>query len=941
MMFETVPEESSGCGLDDDDDSSKCSSLSDLNDDDDDVKPNNNKRPSILSYANAEDTHNASFSSRGTIGQAGDAQVSNGRNRVLASIVITAVVLTIATSVALAKTTAQGALPSIFALLIILAFVNVGYLFYVYDKQVQRRLSSHQAARKETAALTKQQQGTAAPPPVYYDMCNDGDSINKGATTTTTRTTTNVIQHSVNSLLKPFRGGGGKSSSQTFSSTGDGTTSDQHQLSHDHGMASTESLDKFLGAVQRQPSFLMGDNSARSSGSGAGTKPTTLSLHQQTKSVAEFFPETTVLFADVQGFTAWSSVREPSQVFTLLESLFHAFDGIAQRRNVFKVETVGDCYVAVTGIPQPRKDHAVIMCRFAHDCLHKMGIVCRKLEKQLGPETGDLGLRIGLHSGAVTGGVLRGKRSRFQLFGDTVNTAARIESTGMGNKIHLSETTAELVKRAGKSHWVTQREDKIEAKGLGVLQTYFLQVQSTENDVEIDLRSDDDDEDDSQVQEDMNATMNTESPDNSSSNGTAAATHNAASSISASKALGTQTSSAKVERLVDWNVDLLARLLKHVVARRLVLVASDPQRKEDADESVFMTRAGTLLEEVKETIELPHDRTMVAEQAKYVELEPAVHEQLKDYVRSVANMYPNHGFHNFEHASHVTMSVAKLLSRIVAPSAHEFNASSEAEGNTLHDHTYGITSDPLTQFTCVLSALIHDADHPGVPNSQLVEEKTVEAELYKGKSVAESNSVDKCWSLLMETRYSDLRKTIYTTAEGLARFRSLLVNSVMATDICDPDLKGLRNGRWDRAFDKDGKSPEQSAKAANDRKATIVIEHLIQASDVSHTMQHWHVYRKWNERLFRECYKAYREGRAQDPSTSWYEGEKGFFDFYIIPLAKKLKECGVFGVSSSEYLDYALNNRREWELRGQDVVRDMVANVIMIERQMGNQQAQD
>ena len=98
------------------------------------------------------------------------------------------------------------------------------------------------------------------------------------------------------------------------------------------------------------------------------------------------------------------------------------------------------------------------------------------------------------------------------------------------------------------------------------------------------------------------------------------------------------------------------------------------------------------------------------------------------------------------------------------------------------------------------------------------------------------------------------------------------------------------------------------------RKATIVLEHLIQASDVAHTMQHWHVYIKWNERLFEELYKAYLDGRADtDPSISWYQGEMGFFDFSIMPLAEKLASCGVFGVFSAEYLDYAETNRREWE----------------------------
>lgn len=118
---------------------------------------------------------------------------------------------------------------------------------------------------------------------------------------------------------------------------------------------------------------------------------------------------------------------------------------------------------------------------------------------------------------------------------------------------------------------------------------------------------------------------------------------------------------------------------------------------------------------------------------------------------------------------------------------------------------------------------------------------------------------------------------------------------------------------------------EEDKRDEVNRKATIVIEHIIQASDISHTMQHWHVYRKWNQNLFEELYVAYMAGRMEkDPSTFWYQGEFGFFDFYIIPLTRKLKECGVFGVSSDECLNYALNNRAEWEARGEDVVAEMI-----------------
>mmetsp|Transcript_12076 Transcript_12076/g.23087 ORF Transcript_12076/g.23087 Transcript_12076/m.23087 type:complete len:851 (-) Transcript_12076:163-2715(-) len=192
------------------------------------------------------------------------------------------------------------------------------------------------------------------------------------------------------------------------------------------------------------------------------------------KALADKYPETTVFFMDLAGFTAWSSDREPEDVFLLLETLYEAYDRIALRRDVFKVETIGDCYMAVTGLPKPQKDHAYRMAKFAMACQAKTSLVLQELKESLGEDTVTLGCRIGLHSGPVTAGVLRGDKGRFQLFGDTVNTASRMESTGEKGKIQCSATTANLLIESGRESWLEKRADPIKAKGKGEMETWWI-----------------------------------------------------------------------------------------------------------------------------------------------------------------------------------------------------------------------------------------------------------------------------------------------------------------------------------------------------------------------------------------------------------------------------------------------------------------------------------
>jgi class 3 adenylate cyclase len=118
------------------------------------------------------------------------------------------------------------------------------------------------------------------------------------------------------------------------------------------------------------------------------------------------------------------------------------------------------------------------MAKFAHDCQNKLAQVIEKLSESLGQGTEDLALRIGMNSGEVTAGVLRGEKGRFQLFGDTVNTASRMESNGIAGRIQVSQSTADALILAGKAGWLTPREEKVVAKGKGEMQTYWIKTSS-------------------------------------------------------------------------------------------------------------------------------------------------------------------------------------------------------------------------------------------------------------------------------------------------------------------------------------------------------------------------------------------------------------------------------------------------------------------------------
>jgi len=700
--------------------------------------------------------------------------------------------------------------------------------------------------------------------------------------------------------------------------------------------------------------------------------------------IADLFTDTTILFADIAGFTAWSSEREPAQVFQLLEALFKEFDTEAKKHGVFKVETIGDCYVAVTGLPNPREDHALAMIRFAQNCLIRFHDLTNELELSLGPGTADLGLRVGLHSGPVTAGVLRGEKSRFQLFGDTMNTASRMESTGIRNRIQVSQKTADLLVAAGKERYLMPRSDTVHAKGKGAMQTYWILPRSSKrrgsscstnsnesHDEYNGLRvSFGDDPADSGTASHSSSTKKVGLAKDKSMVGSqrglsyrsttsgvgqiddSASWKDTGIKNGSDEEEGALQPSQLVQRLIKWNAAVLEKYLVKVILVRSVQKQKTGSKGLTVDKDFSST---LFSDEIAEAVDFRHFDRVTENQ--FASIEVALHkrkslqcitkearQELLEYVTRIASMYKNVHFHNFEHASHVTMSASKLMNKVCSrdgdSSSSSTNGGEEKKSDKsdtaisrqretgLFFSTFGISSDPLAQLAVVFAALVHDVDHTGVPNAILIGEKPELGAKYNNKSVAENNSIMVAWSVLMEPGFENLRACMFGTDKDRDRFRQLLINVVIATDIADRERKQKEQARWQRAFEGfshwsdewDNKKEAALSRVDVSLKATVVLEQIVLASDVAHTMQHWLTFMKWNERLYRELWAAYVSGRAtNDPTVGWYEGQIGFFDGYIIPLATKLKECGVFGSAGEEYLGNALNNREEWIVKGKEI----------------------
>ena len=184
------------------------------------------------------------------------------------------------------------------------------------------------------------------------------------------------------------------------------------------------------------------------------------------KTIADSFEEVTVFFSDIVGFTALSQQVSAEKLVGLLNSIFSQFDQLARKHGLEKIKTMGDSYMAVAGAPLKQDNHAERAALFALDVAEMM----HEYRTQAG---GQIEIRIGLHSGSVVAGIIGENKLAYDLWGDAVNTASRMESDGETGKIHVSEN---FVKSVGNSNFRFTERGAMEIKGKGMMKTYFLET---------------------------------------------------------------------------------------------------------------------------------------------------------------------------------------------------------------------------------------------------------------------------------------------------------------------------------------------------------------------------------------------------------------------------------------------------------------------------------
>lgn len=186
-------------------------------------------------------------------------------------------------------------------------------------------------------------------------------------------------------------------------------------------------------------------------------------LKESESIIADAIPSASILFSDIVGFTALADKITPDELIEILNQIFTEFDHLAEKYKLEKIKTIGDAYMVASGVPSKHENHAVAIAGMALDMLNVMSDINKT-------QNHDLQIRIGIHSGPVVAGVIGKKKFSYDLWGESVNTASRMESHGVPGSIQVSQTTYELL----RNDYSFEDRGEIQVKGKGLMSVYFL-----------------------------------------------------------------------------------------------------------------------------------------------------------------------------------------------------------------------------------------------------------------------------------------------------------------------------------------------------------------------------------------------------------------------------------------------------------------------------------
>eukprot|EP00804_Cyclotella_cryptica_P029732 CCRYP_015206-RA/>CCRYP_015206-RA protein AED:0.12 eAED:0.12 QI:301/0.92/0.93/1/0.85/0.8/15/353/1031 len=613
---------------------------------------------------------------------------------------------------------------------------------------------------------------------------------------------------------------------------------------------------------------------------------------QRGQTVLEKFNLVTVFFSDIVGFTSMAGKMRPLQVMKMLNDLYTEFDKLVVKHGVYKVETIGDSFMVVSGAPDrvPAPLAAERVALFAIDAVNFV--------KSFRTKDGDqIFIRAGIASGKTVAGVVGNAMPRYCFFGvegdayfhffptvlqnvcpilliSKVNLASRMESTSVKMKIQVAELTYRLLQDSPNMLFDLERRKEgecfgIEVKGKGHQTTYW--VKKAYKRVTLNKPIDAGTVDNCDIEEPRPNSL---------------LPLNQVNQVDIPQERHDENSCVTV-KVTDELLFNPREIYRALTAEDWAVIgrSESPSLKATEEHEVMIARFVAILH---------HHLQLVLEERKPGSgISCSVQLQLAKYVNAIADTYDDPKFHQLSHAMHVTTSMNKLL---------------------YFSTRNGEVSSALENFSLVFAAFLHDAGHTGMTNKMLEDNQHPLSKKYaKDVPIAERFAIEIACDVLMCPEYEALRTAIMPDDKSKLKFAKALFQSILVTDIASPSRVKLCVQRYDTSHNRGVSTPDLCPLAPhlpdiialvfNGRKdikesypdefcitpsglqECVRREHLMLISDVAHLLQCWENFVKWNFRLYKEIHENFTKGLCPDPSVGWYEGQIGFLEKYAIPLA--------------------------------------------------------